>query len=226
MSVTLNFKRFFSLIISIIFFTNCTSTKYLVSDVTKYHDMSRVIEDKTFTVKSKNLESGETLAFENYSGIIVDYLENIGWKKSSEPGGNEDYIVVLNWFVDGPISDVSSRSSNFNYSFRYGNPYGFGYGVGYPYDSRTKTRQLYSRNVEIIIYNAESYKSDNPGRLFESSASSLGSNAQINAVMPFIIESIFQDFPGVSGQTKTVRVDIPAGSQAVQTGGYSYNRAK
>ena len=221
-----NFKGLFSLIVSILFLTNCTSTKYLISDVTKYHEMSRIITEKTFTIDSQNLEKGETLAFENYSGIIEDYLENIGWKKSSEPVGNEDYIVMLNWHVDGPISDFSSRSSSFNYSFRYGNPYGFGYGVGFPYESRTKTRQLYSRNVEVIIFNAESYETDSPVRLFESTASSLGSNAQINAVMPFIIESIFQDFPGVSGQTKTVKVDIPAGSQALQTGGHGYNRAK
>jgi len=226
MTVSLNIKRFFSLMISILFFTNCTSTKYLISDVTKYHSMDRIIEDKTFVIKSEKLEGGETLAFDYYSETIEEYLEDMGWRRLSERNQNTDFIVILNWSVDGPISDISSKSSNFHYSFRYGNPYGFGYGVGYPYDTRTKTKQLYSRNVEIVIYNAISYDTEKPVRIFESSASSLGSNAQINAVMPFIIESIFQDFPGVSGQTKTVRVDIPPGSQAVQTGGYSFNRAK
>lgn len=220
-----NFK--FSLLLSLVLILgSCSSTKYLVSDVTKHHNLQSIKPGQTFIIKQIDQQSDKPLAFESYAEIVAEYLEKNGLIKTS--GENEDvvYIVTLNWIVDGPTSDITSKGSNFYSSFRYGNPYGFGYSLGYPYDIQTKTKQLYTRNVEIVIYEASSYDTVNPIRVFEGSASSTGSNAQINPVMHYIIQSIFEDFPGISGQTKTLRINIPPGSQAIETGGYSLNRAK
>jgi len=46
--------------------------------------------------------------------------------------------------------------------------------------------------------------------VFEGRALSEGLNGQLVPVMPYILDALFKDFPGSSGSTKTVRVEVPA----------------
>ena len=45
---------------------------------------------------------------------------------------------------------------------------------------------------------------DNKGlkNIYEARVTSIGSSATINVVMPYLIRSIFEEFPGKSGSTK------------------------
>ena len=151
MASTFKFNQFFLFLSLIIILGSCSSTKYLVSDVTKHHNLQSIKPGQNFMIKPIDQQSDKPLAFESYTEIVTEYLEKNGLIKVSEENEDLAYIVTLNWFVDGPTSDVTSKGSNFYSSFRHGNPYGFGYSLGYPYDIQTKTKQLYTRNVEIVI---------------------------------------------------------------------------
>ena len=122
---------------------------------------------------------------------------------------------------------MKSRSTGIGYGFGYGHRYGhFGYGYGDPFENRTSTKQMYVRKVDLVIYDGMTYNTENPTRVFEGSAVSTGTNGQIEPVMPYIVQAIFDQFPGASGETRTVRIEVPPDSEAVNTGQYNSRSAK
>ena len=85
---------------------------------------------------------------------------------------------------------------------------------------------MYTRRVDIVLYDGMTYNTENPKRVFEGSAVSTGTNGQIDPVMPYIVQAIFDQFPGASGETKTVRIEVPPDSEVVNTGQYSSRSSK
>ncbi len=205
----------------------CASPKYVVSDVTRHHSLPRAPSGETFAVVATEGDQDESLAFEAYSGIIEQQLSGLGLRPFSGQTSTPDLVVTLDWSIEGPSPDIKSRSSGFGYSLGFGNRYNrFGYGFGYPNDSRTTTRQMFVRRVELALYDGATYNTENPKRVFEGTAVSTGSNGQIDPVMPYIIQAIFDQFPGASGATRTVRIEVPPDSEPVQTSQYNSRSAK
>jgi hypothetical protein len=52
--------------------------------------------------------------------------------------------------------------------------------------------------------------------VFEGRAVSTGLNGAIEPVMPYMLDAVFQDFPGKSGNTRTVSVKVPADVEQAQ----------
>ena len=209
----------------------CASPKYVVSDVTRHHSMPRAPSGETFVVVASEGNQDESLAFTAYAGILEQHLSRLGLRPFGGEASNPDLVVTLNWSIEGPSPDVKSRGDGFGYSLGYGYGYRrshFGYGFGYDsgYGNRTMTRQMFVRRVELAIYEGASYNTENPKRIFEGTAVSTGTNGQIDPVMPYIVQAIFDQFPGASGETRTVRIEVPPDSEPVMTSQYSSRSAR
>jgi hypothetical protein len=221
--------RIFAAMILIFGLSACVSPKYVVSDITRHHILPRTPSGESFVVVSSDEEQEESLAFEAYAGLISQRLSGLGLTLFRGESATPDLVVTLKWSVEGPSPDVKSRSTGAGVGFGYGFGYRkgpFGYGYGSPYESRTSTKQMYVRHVDLIIYDGMTYNTENPTRVFEGSAVSTGTNGQSDPVMPFIVQAIFDQFPGASGQTRTVRVEVPPDSEAVNTGQVNSRSAK
>ena len=88
--------------------------------------------------------------------------------------------------------------------------YGFGAGYDPFWDMpQTETRQMFTRRVELDIYRGANYATGPKQRIFEGRAVSTGQNGQIEPVMPYMLDAVFKDFPGRSGASSTVTVQVP-----------------
>ena len=207
----------------------CASPKYVVSDVTRHHSLPRAPSGETFAVVASEDNQDESLAFDAYANVIEQHLSRLGLRPFGGQASTPDLVVTLTWSIEGPSPDVKSRGDGFGYNLGYG--YGrrhFGYGFGYEsgYGNRTTTRQMFVRRVELAIYDGASYNTENPKRVFEGTAVSTGTNGQIDPVMPYIVQAIFDQFPGASGETRTVRIEVPPDSEPVLTNQYSSRSAR
>lgn len=222
-------KRVFAALVLTFGLAACVSPKYVVSDITRHHSLPRAPSGESFVIVATDDDQEESLAFDAYAGLIAQRLSGLGLKSFGGESASPDLVVTLKWSVEGPSPDVKSRSTRGGFGFGYGFGYRngpFGYGYGDPYDSRTTTKQMYVRIVDLVIYDGMTYNTENPTRVFEGSAVSTGTNGQIDPVMPYIVQAIFDQFPGASGETRTVRVEVPPDSEAVNTGQYNSRSAK
>ena len=206
----------------------CSTSKVIVSDVTRFHTMAAPSEfrGRTFAIAALDGDQQQSIAFRSFADKINAELTNLGMTQYT--GGNgpagADYVINLHYGVTGPTPDVRAEYMGGpawygpHYGFGYGMwgrhaGFGFNYGFGYDpfWDDRyyITTRQTFVRRVELDMYRGDTYSSNNKQRVFEGRAISAGLNGQIEPVMPYMLEALFRDFPGPSGKTMTVRVEVP-----------------
>jgi hypothetical protein len=208
-------KRFLALAVAIVALAGCASPKYVTADVTRYHTLPAAPSGQSFVIATIDAEQGQSLAYRQYADMLTAKLMAMGLRPFEGPTERADFVVTLHYEVRGPTPDVESRySSSFYGGFGYG---GWGHhggwggygGWGYPYDNYTDTRQLYIRDVAVNIYRGANYNSPQRLRVFEGHALSAGQNGHLEPVMPYILDALFKDFPGRSGETQTVSIQVP-----------------
>ena len=224
---TLRIKQLALAVVTVFGLAACASPKYVVSDVTRHHNLAATPSGQSFAVVAAEDGQDESLAFKAYSELVSESLKDIGYRRFDGQSPAPSIVATLKWSVEGPSPDVKSRASGFSYGFGYRSRFDhFGYGFDGPYTGRTDTRQMFVRRVEVALYDGSTYNTENPRRIFEGSAVSAGTNGQIDPVMPYIIQAIFDQYPGESGSTQTIRVEVPPDAEAVQTTQYSGRSSK
>ncbi len=80
----------------------CASPKYVVSDITRHHSLPRAPSGESFAIVALDDEQDESLAFDSYSGLIVQRLSGLGLKIFGGESATPDLVVTLKWSVEGP----------------------------------------------------------------------------------------------------------------------------
>ena len=192
----------------------CTTTKYVVSDVTRFHELPGSGNGASFAIVPSDDDQQTSLAFKTFSDVVADALQARGLQAFSGDGSSPDYVVTFSYDVEGPSPDTYSRYGAGRYGFGYGFGYygrygGFGYGPG----NDVRTKQIYIRRVDLDIFEGPSYGTDSAKRVFEGHAVSEGTTNQVEPVLPYMIQAIFRDFPGASGESVKVKVEVPPGTE-------------
>jgi hypothetical protein len=207
-------KRLFVAAVAIVALAGCVSPKYVTSDVTRFHTLPSAPSGQSFVIATIDPEQGQSLAYHQYADMVTAKLVSMGLKPFAGPTEGADFVVTLRYDVRGPTPDVETRYSNWSFGLGYG---GWGRHAGWagsaawggPYDNYTDTRQMFVREVELNIYKGATYNSPQKMRVFEGHALSAGQNGQLEPVMPYILDAMFKDFPGRSGETQTVSIQVP-----------------
>lgn len=197
----------------------CAGPRYVTSDVTRYHTLPAASGGQTFAIVAADKDQEQSLAFRQFADQINAKLTGVGLRQFTGDAGKPDYVVTLKYSVSGPSPDVRSRNTSVGIGYGYWNR-GWGLGASWdPWSSNyANTEQVYTRRVELDIYKGASWGTPNPERVFEGRALSEGLNGQVEPVMPYIIDALFEEFPGASGATKTVRVQVPPNTDRTPAG--------
>jgi hypothetical protein len=192
---------------------NLISCAAVQSDVTRFHTLPPKGSGQTFTIRSAS--SINPLEFGTYASRIASHFQTYGWTQSSS--GVADYTVIVDYhmgeshqsqgsvpimgqtgggatFHAGSVNTYGSSGSTFgSFTGTSYAPATFGVVGSVPYRVTMHDRYL---NMKI---------SDQKGQsVFEGRVVSTGTNAEIAAVLPQMIDSLFTKFPGESGKTKRI----------------------
>jgi hypothetical protein len=177
-------------------------------------------QGQTFAIVPVDGKAG--LEFGEYAGLVSRHLTALGYREApSREAAN--FVVELGYGVDEGRQRIVSRPDPFRpagfggYGFGYGRPYHYSrygyfgrrrspfyYGWDDPwyggYD-RIESYTIYTSHLEMDIRGAD-------GRsLFEGRAQARSTTDELTALVPNLIEAMFTDFPGRSGET--VRISVP-----------------
>lgn len=167
------------------------------SDVARFHQLPRP-SGESFVIVPKDDNKRGSLEFAQYSAQIAQGLTAQGYQQAAQ-GATPDLIVRVDYGIDDGRTAIRSYSSG----FYGGHPYYYSpWGWGPPgfYDRDIRSYVVYARRLEMDI--------EKPGgeRLFEGRVISEGRDNRLPEVMPYMIEALFQDFPGRSGMTQHVKI--------------------
>ena len=183
-------------------------------------------QGQSFTIRTDNPRLQNSLEFSQYANIVADHLSQVGYTRAASPGA-ANLVVTVNYMVDNGRERIQSYPrafGPFGGRFGYGGLgfggwhrgyAGFGGGFGRGYYSGFYDPFLFDyRDIEsYTIYTSElDMKIERPGsheRVFEGRAQAQATNNDLTTTVPNLIDAMFTNFPGNSGETVKITIAPP-----------------
>lgn len=194
------------------------------SDVTRFHSAVPPA-GKTFIIVAKNPSRADSLELKSYGAVASKFLVAQGYVPAA--AGTPDLIVGIDFGVSGPVEKRNPSpayplwGSMYYYGGRYwyphpwydpydqiyyNHPYYHWRYASYLHDPYERSYIVYERVFEMAIQ-------ENGGDVvFEGRATSIGRSKDLPAIMPYLIEALFTNFPGEDGSTVRVKIDPKDGA--------------
>ncbi|MGH6782582.1 MAG: DUF4136 domain-containing protein [Sphingomonadaceae bacterium] len=188
------------------------------ADVSRFQAMP-VPQGQSFTVVPQNAALDGSLEFAQYAELVRDNLAQLGYKPIAS-GGDAALIVKLDYGVDKGREKVRSspfsygsgwhrdpfywgpyrRWGRFGYISGFHDPFMFG---GYGYND-IESYTVYTSDLNMVIESRADGR-----RVFEGKAQAMSSSNKLTYIVPNLIEAMFTNFPGNSGETVKITVPPP-----------------
>lgn len=184
----------------------------ITSDVTRFHTLSAPAGE-TVMVVPKDEEKLGSLEFREYAQLIGDKLGSLGYRPV-QSGATPDLLVKVDYEVDEGRTQQARGGYGYggygyggyghfgHHGFGHHGYGGYGYGGSGGYGGYAYT--VYTRKLEIDIVRQGSSE-----MIFEGVVDSVGRNKHLNEVMSYLVQAMFDGFPGEHGVTHRVTVEIP-----------------
>ncbi len=183
------------LILFIIPLAGCSKT--IVSDVTRFHNLTAP-NAETIEVVSMDPGLQNSLEFGQYAALIGKNLGKTGYSPPID--ASSQLIAKIGYALQsaegvidsGPRSSIAIGASGGSHHS------GVGVGISFPLGkSEPRQEYVYTLLMEIIR------RSDGT-KLYEGRVSSHGQEG-LPLMMPYLVDALFQDFPGKSGSSNRVK---------------------
>ena len=223
-----NYKLLFSILI-IGLLASCNKT--IRSDVMRFHQLPAPSGEKIVIVPMNPNNNG-SLEFASYATLVGNALGRYGYVPAN--GEEPDLIVELDYRIMEGRQTIRQSPGMIGF-MPYGGFYGginpwfiyrnrfFAGGGFYPmwggygglYDpfgyyplgwqaGRVRTYMNYNRSLKMVIRP----NSETGQNLYEGEVKSVGRNNNLHEVMPYLVEAFFNNFPGESGSSERVSVEL------------------
>lgn len=184
------------------FLGGCAST--FTADVTRFHDLPPVTA-QTVQIVAKNPDMQDTLEFQKYADMVGARLEAQGYR-APQAGTPSDYIAGIDYGVGEGRQALRDGDSGSSVGVGVGGGSRGGLNVG------VSTAFMISGGDGDSVYVRRLYmdltrRSDDT-RVFEGRAVSEGRTPDLGKIMPYLLDALFTDFPGRSGETRTIKLDV------------------
>lgn len=202
----------FALLSGCAFSPNVSSVETKVS---AFHELKQPLSRVTYAVVPSKEQEGR-LEFQFYAKLVKSELGKQGMTEASLDQAT--YAILMFYGIDDGKEVISSypifgqTGTNSSHTTgtvtSYGNMASYSgttyrtptYGV---VGSGTRADTSYTRYLNIDIIDIAKSGNGKMHKVYEGKAISSGSSGQLAPVMPAIIRSVFEDFPGASGATRT-----------------------
>ena len=196
------------------------------ADVSRFESQLPAPAGQTFTVVASDPALAGGLEFSMYAQKVADHLAALGYAPVNDEA-SADLIVRFDFGVDGGRERVRSTGMGMSdpwwgpwYGYRpyyrgyrgyYGaySPWAWGWNSGWYGGSDVRSYTIYTSGIEMKI----DRRADGQ-RLFEGRAQAVSTSNRLQWLVPNLIDAMFTDFPGNSGET--VRISIAPEEQAVR----------
>ncbi len=181
------------------------------ADVSRFQSQLPAPSGQTFAVVADDPQLSGGIEFGQYAELVTRYMAQEGYRPAAGPD-TADMIVRFGYGVDNGRERIRSTGTGaypywspwYGYGRLgyYGGPWHYGwydpwFDRGYDIDSYT----VYTSGIEVKI----DRRADGE-RLFEGKAEAVSRSNKLQYLVPNLIEAMFTNFPGNSGET--VRISI------------------
>lgn len=186
------------------------------ADVSRFQSQLPAPQGQTFAVVADDPALAGGLEFSQYAALVEQEMQELGYTRASPEDAT--LLVRFDYGVDNGRERIRSTgytrdpfwSPWYGYSPYYGRGRAWGYGWHDPFfDSSVESYTVYTSGIDLKIDRAADGQ-----RLFEGKAQAASTSNRLQYLVPNLVEAMFTDFPGNSGET--VRISIKPENQPVK----------
>ena len=204
------------------------------ADVSRFNAQLPAPDGRTFAVVADDPEMAGGLEFSQYADYVEAEMAQLGYTPVADPA-NADLLVSFDYGVDNgrervrstgyrdpfynswygyrPVSYRPVRTRNGGVAYIPYRSWGYGWQDPFFYGSRfdrgIDSYTVYTSGIEMSIADRGTGE-----RLFEGKAQALSTSNRLQYLVPNLVEAMFTDFPGNSGET--VRISVAPEDQPVR----------
>lgn len=196
------------------------ATPAFKADVSRFAAQLPAPQGQTFAVVPEDPKLAGGLEFALYAKEVGEEMARVGYTPAASPEA-ADLLVRFDYGVDngrervrttgvgvgggafGPWGGFGGFGFQRNFAFGFYDPWLAGPNV--------RSYTVYTGDVDVKIDNARTGE-----RLFEGRAESVSRSNRLQAIVPNLVDALFTDFPGNSGET--LRITIKDDEKKVRPG--------
>jgi len=180
----------------------------LPTQVSRFNTLS-ARAGQSFIIQPANPRNQGGIEFGQYAQLVRQHLLAQGFREATAAGG-ADLVVLLDYGVDNGQSKVESYPS-FGYGFRPFRPYYWGWYDPFLFDEGPG---IESYTVFTSFVDMDIKRTADGQAVFEGTAKARSTTDKLPKLVPNLVEALFTNFPGKSGETVKITVpDAPRGAR-------------
>jgi len=181
------------------------------ADVSRFQSQLPAPQGQTFTVVADDPALAGGLEFARYADLVEAQMARLGYAEA--PADKATLLVRFDYGVDQGREKVRSTGYRdpfyspwygyhpyWGYGGYFSRPWGYGWYDPW-FDNNVESYTVYTSGIDLKIDRAA-----DGARLFEGKAEALSTSNRLQYLVPNLVEAMFTDFPGNSGET--VRISI------------------
>lgn len=220
--------KFILIVLGLCLLASCAQS--VRTNVMRFHQLPAPSGEKIVIVPMNPANYG-SIEFADYATLVGNALGSYGYEPAN--GEEADLIVELDYGVDegqktvrssgiyGPMFYGGFYGRYYNPWYGFRNPYFYRGGffrpyyyggmydpMGYyplSYSASYRTYTNYNRHLKMVI----KPKGEGVQNLYEGEVKSRGRHNRLHEVMPYMVQAFFTNFPGQSGASERITIEIP-----------------
>lgn len=179
------------------------------ADVSRFQSQLPAPQGQSFAVVADDPALAGGLEFSQYAKLVEQRMEELGYTQASPE--NATLLLRFDYGVDNGRERIRSSgytrdpywSPWYGYSPYYSRGRAWGYGWYDPFfdNSSVESYTVYTSGIDMKIDRAADGQ-----RLFEGKAQAASTSNKLQYLVPNLVEAMFTDFPGNSGETVRITV--------------------
>lgn len=190
------------------------------SNVSRFHTVEAVPPQASFIIQPRDMSRAGGLEFQTYARQVAARMIALGFRETGDPAAAQ-LVVVMDYGVNDGRERIATRPgasptwgawgwSGYGFyspAWRRAGPWGWydpffwggGWGWGAP--------EVYSFTEFTSHLDLSIKRADGSATLFEGRAEARTRNNDLTRLVPGLVQAMFTDFPGNSGETVRVSID-------------------
>jgi hypothetical protein len=212
-------------VVGLLLLTLAACTEPFKADVSRFQAQLPPPSGQTFAIVAENPADAGGIEFSHYAQYVAGGLMHFGYTQTSDPS-QAQLIVHFAYGVDRGRTHVESFGSYGPYwgagyggygrwggyrGFYGGGPWHYGWGDPWM-DGGITSYTVYTSGINVMIADRASGK-----RLFEGKAQAISTSNQLQYLVPNLVQAMFTNFPGNSGESVKITIEPPDKTAAEKT---------
>lgn len=180
------------------------------ADVSRFATQLPAPQGQTFAVVPEDPKLAGGLEFSMYAKEVAAELNELGYTAASGPEA-ADLLVRFDYGVDNGRERVRTTGAGVGAAgfgpwggfggFGFRRNFAFGFYDPWLAGPDVRSYTIYTGDVDVKIDNAKTGE-----RLFEGRAESVSRSNRLQMIVPNLVDALFTDFPGNSGETLRITI--------------------